>query len=169
MALPLQLSQSLLISVDQHKVYALNPECARLLRDQLEELRSPRCSSPRLSQEPGRCQAAFEVIFILWGNHGNTPGTMCSPPTRGTGMRQAVPWEKEVGPGELENQSRVPRCRARVKGHRKAQRQGSDFCGGELGEGGLFRSTHRTWTTRFLNMDRCCVLVSSVSPQKPSD
>lgn len=155
--------------MDRYKAYALNPECTRLPRDQLEELRSPRRSIPHPSQEPGRCQAAFKVIFILWGNHGNTPGTMCSPPTRGTGMGPAVPWKKEVGSGDLENQSRVPPCRARVKGHRKAQEQGSDFCGGELGGGGLFRSTHSTWTTRFLNMDRCCVPVSSVSPQKPSD
>lgn len=95
--------------------------------------------------------------------------------TMGTQQRPSVPhlleeqaWGK-VGAGDLENQSRMTWCRARVKGHMKAQVQGSDFCGCDLGDGELFRSTRPTWATGFLNTDRCCVLVSSTSPKKPSD
>jgi hypothetical protein len=155
--------------VDQHKVYAgdaLNAECAQLPWDQLES-----CVLHAAAPAGAESRADARLPSGLFLFCGETMGTQQGPSVPHLLEEQAwgrqYPGRKRVGAGDFQDQSRVKWYRARVKGHMKAQ--GSDFCGGELGEGGLFRNTHPTWATRFLNPDRCCIPVSSVSPQKPSD
>lgn len=146
---------------------ALNSECAQLPWDQLESRVLHAAAPARAKQMPGCLQGYFYFC-------GETMGTQPGPSVPHLLEEQA--WGRQYPGGKLVLVTlRISEewCGAwlgsRVKGRMKAQVQGSHPCGFDLGERGLFRSIHPTWATGFLNTDRCCVPVSSVSPQKPSD